>query len=49
MYKNPEIKTTPVLIVDNQFMYKNSWSKKTPVLIVDKIISCTINSCAKSA
>jgi hypothetical protein len=27
MYKNPEIKTTPVLIVDNQFMYKNSWNK----------------------
>jgi hypothetical protein len=41
MYKNPEIKTTQVLIVDNKLMYKNPEIKTTQVLIVDKMSSCT--------
>jgi hypothetical protein len=41
MYKNPEIKITQVLIMDNKLMYKNPEIKTTQVLIVYKMSSCT--------
>jgi hypothetical protein len=41
MYKNPGIKITHVLIMDNKFMYKNPGIKTTQVLIVYEMSSCT--------
>jgi hypothetical protein len=41
MYKNPAIKTTQVLIMDNKFMYKNPAIKTTHGLIVDNKPTCS--------